>query len=85
MRSNRSVKRWVGDFWASASLTMRTTLARVVSLDLRVVSTSMAPAPLMVPAKTAEAAAMEAGRARASAGSATGCLSTGMLSPVTGA
>ncbi len=79
------MKRWVGDFWVSASLTIRTTLARVVSLDLRVVSISIAPAPLMVPAKTRDADPTWAGRSRAAAASGTGCLSTGMLSPVTGA
>ena len=59
--------------------------ARVVSLDLRVVSISIAPAPLIVPAKTSDADPTWAGRSRAVAASGTGCLSTGMLSPVTGA
>ena len=48
MRSKRSVKRWVGDFCVSASLTMRTTLASVLSLASRVTSTSIAPLPLIV-------------------------------------
>ena len=85
MRSNRSVKRWVGDLRVSASLTSWTTRASAESLDLRVTSTSIAPLPLMVPANTREAASTPSGRARAVAGSSTGRLSTGMLSPVTGA
>ena len=85
MRSNRSVKRWVGDLRVSASLTIWTTRAKAESVDLRVTSTSMAPLPLIVPANTREAASTLSGRVRAVAGSSTGRLSTGMLSPVTGA
>ncbi|HMM72380.1 MAG TPA: hypothetical protein PKC22_09215, partial [Rhodocyclaceae bacterium] len=85
MRSNFSVKRWVGDFCASASLTILTTLASALSVERRVTSISTAPAPLIVPAKTREAPSTESGRARAASASATGRLSTGMLSPVTGA
>src|SRR3546814_16347860 len=51
-RSKRSVKRWVGDFWVSASLTILTTLASVVSAARRVTAISIAPGPLIVPAKT---------------------------------
>jgi hypothetical protein len=47
-----SVKRWVGDFCVSASLTSLITLARVDSLARRVTSISSAPLPLIVPAKT---------------------------------
>ena len=41
-------------------------MAKVVSLDRRVVSISMAPPPVMVPAKTTDAAETFAGVARAS-------------------
>src|SRR3546814_3743513 len=52
IRSNRSVKRCVGDFCVSASLTIFTTLASALSLERRVTSISIAPPPLIVPAKT---------------------------------
>ena len=84
-RSKRSVNRWVGDFCVSASLTIFTTLASVLSFDRRVTSISMRPLPLIVPAKTLLAAATRSGLARAESALSTGSLSTGMLSPVTGA
>src|SRR3546814_1675971 len=53
-RSKRSVNRWVGDFCVSASLTILTTLASVVSAARRVTAISIAPGPLMVPANRSE-------------------------------
>ena len=53
MRSNFSVNCCVGDRWASASVTILTTRAMVDWSDLRATITSMAPAPLIVPAKDA--------------------------------
>ena len=85
MRWKRSVNRWVGDFLTSASLTILMTRAKVLSVERRVTSTSMSVSPLMVPAKTFEAASTASGLLRASSASGTGCLSTGTLSPVTGA
>ena len=79
------MKRCVGDFCVSASLTIFTTLASALSLERRVTSISIAPPPLIVPAKTRLSASTASGFARAAAASATGTLSTGMLSPVTGA
>src|SRR3546814_7642377 len=63
-RSKRSVKRWVGDFWVSASLTILTTLASVVSAARRVTAISIAPGPLIVPAKTRFCAGTLSGWAR---------------------
>ena len=84
-RSNRSVNRCVGDFCVSASLTIFTTLASALSLERRVTSISIAATPLIVPANTRDVASTASGFARAASTSATGSLSTGMLSPVTGA
>ncbi len=82
IRSNLSVNCWVGERWASASATILTTRARVVSDALRATRTSSAPAPLIVPANTRCSALA---RSKLMAGSATGRLSTDTLSPVTGA
>nr|WP_229813765.1 hypothetical protein [Novosphingobium colocasiae] len=77
-----SVKRCVGEFCVSASLTSVTTLASTLSVDRRVTSISINPRPLMMPANTRLAAL---GLARDAASSCTGRLSTGILSPATGA
>lgn len=45
LRWNRSVNCWVGEVWAWASLTIRTTRASVESLDSFVTSISSAPSP----------------------------------------
>jgi len=68
-RAKRSMKRWLGARLAWASSTMWMMRLRVLSAARRVTRTSSAPAPLIVPAKTSSPAA----------------LSTGTLSPVTGA
>ncbi len=67
--SKRSVKRCVGEICSCASATIFTIRANVLSPASLVTSTTSAPSPLIVPANTLSS----------------GCFSTGIDSPVTGA
>ena len=66
--SKRSVNRWVGERSVSAWATIWTTRASVVSPAGRVTTTSSAPDPLSVPAKTRCSGATSPRAARAGAG-----------------
>ena len=88
MRSKRSVNCRVGERCASASVTILTTRAIVDCSARRATTISIAPEPLMVPAKTrcsGPTLSNAANAALAAAASPIGRLSTGTLSPVTGA
>ena len=85
MRSKRSVNCCVGERWACASVTILTTRAIVDCSARRATITSMAPLPLMVPAKTRNSDPSLSNAASAALASSVGRLSTGTLSPVTGA
>ncbi len=75
----------VGERCASASVTIFTTRAIVDCSARRATITSIAPEPLIVPAKTRCSALTRSNAASAACASATGRLSIGTLSPVTGA
>ncbi len=77
------MKRCVGDWAVSASLTSLTTLAKVVSAAAAVTTMSKAPGPLTVPAKTRDPLEIAAGFANAFSTLGTGAFSTGIDSPVT--
>ncbi len=77
------MKRCVGDWTVSASLTSVTTLAKVVSAAAAVTTMSNAPGPLTVAAKTRDPLEIAAGFASALSTLGTGAFSTGIDSPVT--